>query len=137
VNDNGDVRGEIVVVSIAIALGCRRDDPAPVATNAVAASASASAAPSSSANVPAYAGKYDSTEGPATIKQSGFDVTITYESGHADCTAEESTLVCEWHEGQDYGLARLRRVGGGKLVGTWGTGKSETSGGEWSFVPAP
>ena len=123
---------------ITIGLACTREEPPPVKSTVASASASASTAPSSSAGgVPSYAGKYDSTEGPATLTQNGFDVKIAYEGGHADCTAGEATLVCEWHEGQDYGLARLRRVGGGKLVGTWGTGKSETSGGEWTFVPAP
>ena len=133
------MRAAIVVVVglIPIGFACRREEPPPVQST-VDASSSASIAPSSSSSgTPSYAGKYDSTEGPATVTQSGFDVTIRYDAGHADCTAEETTLVCEWHEGQDYGLARLRRVGGGKLVGTWGTGKSETSGGEWTFVPAP
>jgi hypothetical protein len=134
------VRAAIVaaVALISIGLACKREEPAPVKSTLPPASASASTAPSSSAaGVPAYAGKYDSTEGPATITQDGFDVKIVYDGGHADCTAGEATLVCEWHEGQDYGLARLRRVGGGKLVGTWGAGKSETSGGEWTFIPAP
>jgi hypothetical protein len=135
-DDDHGVRAAIVgVVLIPIGLACRREEPAPVAST-TPSSSSASIAPSSSASgVPSYAGKYDSTEGPATLTQNGFDVTITYDGGRADCTAQETSLVCEWHEGQDYGLARLRRVGGGKLVGTWGTGKSETSGGEWSFVP--
>jgi hypothetical protein len=144
--DEGSVRAAIVaavgsvgLISVGLAgVACKRDEPSPVSSTVGIASSSASVAPSSSASgVPSYAGKYDSTEGPATIAQHDFDVTITYDGGHADCTAKETTLVCEWHEGQDYGLARLRRVGGGKLVGTWGTGKSETSGGEWTFVPAP
>ena len=127
----------VVVGWIPIGFGCRREEPPPVQSTVVASSSASIAPSSSSSGTPSYAGKYDSTEGPATLTQSGFDVTIQYDAGHADCTAEETTLVCEWHEGQDYGLARLRRVGGGKLVGTWGTGKSETSGGEWTFVPAP
>jgi hypothetical protein len=128
----------VVLIPIGLALiglACRREEPAPVASTAIPSSSASIAPSSSAAGVPSYAGKYDSTEGPATLTQNGFDVTISYEGGHADCTANETSLVCEWHEGQDYGLARLKRVGGGKLVGTWGTGKSETSGGEWTFVP--
>jgi len=126
----------LVVACVALLFGCRREEPAPVSKTAPIVDVGAAPSPiDSAAQIPAFSGKYDSTEGPATITQKGFDVKIDYQGGHADCTAEETSLVCEWREGQDYGLARLRRVGGGKLVGTWGVGKSETSGGEWTFVP--
>lgn len=82
-----------------------------------------------------FEGKYDSTEGPATLTQDGLKVTIHYKTGHADCTAAESTLLCTWHEGQNYGQAKIVRLEDGKIVGTWGVGASEKSGGEWSFVP--
>ena len=122
--------------------GCGRSEPTPSTRASGTASVSSTAQPvtpaaSGSAGVVGFAGTYESTEGKATLTQSGFDVTIHYAAGHADCDVAGNTLTCTWHEGSDYGAARLTRVDGGKLLGTWGVGKSSTSGGEWTFVPAP
>lgn len=124
----------------ALLVACRGAEPSLADGGAASAASStppsaSSPATSASAGAHDFAGTYDSTEGRATITQKGFDVTIRYKTGHADCDAAGPTLTCTWHEGTDYGAARLSRVAGGKLVGTWGVGKSSTSGGEWVFVP--
>ena len=82
-----------------------------------------------------FTGTYHSTEGLATIDAQGTHVTIAYPGGRADCTPSGKTLACTWHEGEDYGEAKLTQIQGRKLVGTWGVGKSATSGGTWEFVP--
>ena len=82
-----------------------------------------------------FAGRYSSTEGPATISEAGAQVAITYARGFAKCTATGRALACTWHEGKNYGQASVTKRSDGKLVGTWGVGKSATDGGEWAFVP--
>jgi hypothetical protein len=84
----------------------------------------------------AFAGSYQSTEGPATIEQLGDHVTIDYQDGHAHCLARGRTLHCTWHEKHDYGGATLTMDHEGKLHGTWGVGKSDKDGGDWHFLPS-
>ena len=92
-------------------------------------------APSAPRPPTSFAGNYSSTEGPATIAESGSLVTITYKRGFATCTAAGRTLGCTWHEGKNYGQATITQHSDGKIYGTWGVGKSASDGGEWAFVP--
>jgi hypothetical protein len=92
--------------------------------------------PTASSGPPVFRGTYHSTEGLATITEEGAIVSIHYPGGTAECTPAGKTLACTWHEGEDSGAAKLTQIEGRKLVGTWGVGKSATSGGTWEFIPA-
>jgi hypothetical protein len=47
----------------------------------------------------------------------------------------EDTLDCDWDEPGLSGKAKLVKKEDGRLVGTWGHGKSATNGGPWVFKP--
>ena len=124
-------------LSCSLPLACKRaDSTGGGLSDESAATATAAPVASPSAEPPiTFAGTYHSTEGLATIDEQGARVTIAYPGGHADCTSAGKKLTCTWHEGEDYGAANLTQIQGRKLVGTWGVGKSATSGGTWEFVP--
>jgi hypothetical protein len=83
-----------------------------------------------------FTGKYDSTEGFATITQQGEKVTINYGKGVASCKAKKNKLWCGWNEGgSSYGQAQFTKNPNGGMTGTWGHENSAYDGGGWSFTP--
>ena len=122
-------------VAAAASVACRRPDSTIGSFSQDGEPSATPSTPATNDGPPVFVGKYNSTEGLATITQEGVVVTIQYTGGHAECTPAGKTLVCTWHEGEDYGAAKLTQLAGRKLVGTWGVGKSDSSGGTWEFVP--
>jgi hypothetical protein len=83
-------------------------------------------------------GTYDSNWGPVHLEQSGARIVGTYEccgGGRIAGTLDGSVIFYEWHQSAESGRGRWRvRKNGASLVGTWGSGKSATSGGPWNLV---
>jgi hypothetical protein len=80
-----------------------------------------------------FAGIYRSTFGDVRLRQQPGSVEGTYPGGTLKCASAGPVLDCDWREGTATGKARLTREATGDLVGTWGNGLSNSSGGPWRF----
>ena len=83
-------------------------------------------------------GSYTSNWGAVTLHQHGVRVTGTYvyEDGRLDGTLVGNKLTYTWHERDASGRGIFVIASDGDLVGTWGIGSDDTSGGGWHLVPA-
>ncbi|MBK8998731.1 MAG: hypothetical protein IPM35_23665 [Myxococcales bacterium] len=86
-----------------------------------------------------WTGKWDTTWGPLELTQSGTRVTGTYQyksvQGSLTGTMDQNTLVIDWTEVGGAGSGKGQFVMGAdgrSFSGTWGTGASATSGGNWT-----
>lgn len=81
-----------------------------------------------------FAGTYKSNWGDVAFTQTGSTVNATYANGSMSCTAAGQMLTCDWKEKGDSGKAKLYKQADGSIKGTWGSGASDASGGEWVFT---
>jgi hypothetical protein len=81
-----------------------------------------------------FAGVYRSTYGDVRVRPTATGVEGTYPGGTLACVPTGPTLDCTWKDSAGSGRARLVRQSNGDLMGTWGYGASNTSGGTWTFA---
>ncbi len=94
--------------------------------------------PQSTTQVPTnISGSYASNWGPVHLEQRGGRVVGSYEccgNGRITGTIEHGVIRYRWQQPGASGRGRWRvHDGGRKLIGTWGTDESETSGGPWDL----
>ncbi|HEX4418454.1 MAG TPA: hypothetical protein VH165_11170 [Kofleriaceae bacterium] len=82
-------------------------------------------------------GLYASTFGAMTLIQTGVHVTgsYAYHSGKIDGTIEGNTLRFTWSEDDGVGRGELVLASDGELIGAWGSGTDDRSGGAWRATP--
>ena len=152
----------VLVVAVAAAVGCSKNEAASAQCGASADATSCQACCTSngangykytgantcsclggksSGSTPAtgaaasFAGPYKSNWGSTVFAQDGSRVTANYPSGSMSCNATGNVLDCDWHDGALAGKARLTKDASGAISGTWGNGASNTNGGSWNFSP--
>jgi hypothetical protein len=113
----------------------------PLGLAALAAPAAAQAGPPGTVapcGCPDVNGTYGGTWGATTLRQEGAHVTgrYAYQNGAIDGQLDGDTLHFTWTEDDSAGRGVFRVVPDGTLVGTWGMGDSETSGGDWVLTPS-
>ena len=85
-----------------------------------------------------FRGTYTTNWGSAKCTQVKKNVNCLYagKGGGLECkVVDDDTLDCDWDEPGLSGRAKLTKKEDGRLVGTWGNGKSATNGGPWVFKP--
>jgi hypothetical protein len=82
-------------------------------------------------------GTYASNWGPVTLHQHGAIVTGEYEfdGGHLDGKLDGNLLRYTWHERAGSGHGVFVVATNGELIGTWGVGANDLSGGGWRLTP--
>lgn len=82
-------------------------------------------------------GSFDSNYGPVKLSQEGNRIVGTYEccgGGRIVGTLKGSVIDYQWEQPGASGHGRWEVVDyGERLLGTWGTGESRTSGGSWDL----
>ena len=82
-------------------------------------------------------GSFDSNYGAVHLEQDGTRIVGTYEccgGGRIVGTLSGSVIDYQWEQPGTSGRGRWEVVDyGDKLLGTWGTGDSRTSGGSWDL----
>lgn len=85
-------------------------------------------------------GVYRSSYGEVRLRQAGTQITGTYVccgGGTIDGTlGRDGHITYRWRQPGSDGHGAWRAGPGGRLLGTWGTGASATSGGAWDLTPA-
>jgi hypothetical protein len=100
----------------------------------LAALALAVAAPTSTIDV---SGTYKSNWGAVTLHQDGTRITgnYVYQHGHIDGVLDGNVIRYVWDESDSHGHGIFVVASDGELIGTWGVGIDDTSGGGWRLVP--
>jgi len=82
-------------------------------------------------------GTYASNWGAVTLHQHGTRVTgeYVYQHGHIDGVLEGNMLRYAWSEQDGIWHGVFVIASDGELIGTWGVGDDDTSGGAWRLVP--
>jgi hypothetical protein len=82
-------------------------------------------------------GNYTSNWGAITLHQTGHHVTgsYVYQQGQLDGTIEGNLLRYAWREGDAKGRGVFVVASDGELIGTWGLGSDDISGGGWRLIP--
>lgn len=82
-------------------------------------------------------GSYTSNWGAVTLRQNGNKITGSYvwSNGQLDGVLDGNLLRYSWHESDGSGHGVWVVATNGELIGTWGTGASDISGGGWRLTP--
>lgn len=82
-------------------------------------------------------GSYASNWGPVVLHQRGANVTgeYSYEHGKIEGRMDGNVIRFRWHEDDGNGRGMFVLASDGELVGSWGTGSDDISGGAWRLEP--
>jgi len=87
---------------------------------------------------PPVSGTFDSDWGVVKLEQTGHKIKGSYAccgGGSIQGERQGSVINFRWIQKDDAGHGRWSIIKGGKrLEGTWGSGKSKTSGGRWDLT---
>ena len=82
-------------------------------------------------------GSYTSNWGAVTLRQNGTRVTgsYVYQDGRIEGVIEGNLIRYTWREHDSTGHGVFVAAGNGELIGTWGVGTDDLSGGGWRLSP--
>ena len=82
-------------------------------------------------------GSYSSAWGPVHLEQNGDIIVGAYEccgGGRIEGKIKGDLIRFRWRQPDDAGSGRWKiKQGGKRLIGTWGSGLSESNGGKWNL----
>jgi hypothetical protein len=109
---------------------------AAIAITTTATTATADRGPKSQPTLD-VSGSYTSNWGSVTLRQIGNKVVGTYvfQDGRIDGTLDGNMLRYTWRERDSTGVGIWVVATNGELIGTWGVGQDELSGGGWRLTP--
>jgi hypothetical protein len=97
--------------------------------------AAAGSSPADTAPTVRVAGSYTSNWGLVVLHQRGTHVTGEYNHGRIDGALDGNMIRYAWQENAGGGRGVFVAASDGELIGTWGVGDDDTSGGAWRLVP--